>query len=85
MHEMRFFCQSTGALEIYGMSTTLLEFQIVHYSVGDEQKTGNGFSMSEAMRAWYKEMQYSYCDLDLKKVVAIVRNVGREAVKKLSQ
>jgi len=81
MEELRYLARARCTHELFGISTTLYEFQFVHYSRKSELDGEKDFFIcSESFPCYHKENQYTYTDIDLKLIVASIRNLGKLAL-----
>jgi hypothetical protein len=81
MEELRYLARVRCANELFGISTTLFEFQLVHYSRKAEvDGERDFFSCSDPYPCYHKGTMYTYTDIDLKLIVSLIRNLGRLAL-----
>lgn len=85
MEELRYLARAKCADELFGISTTLYEWQFVHYSrKGEIAGEKDFFTASEPYPCYYKNLQYTYTDLDIKLIVALIRNMAKLAISRKS-
>ena len=74
MEEMRFLARARNLVEIWGIATTLYDWQIVHYSKRDEIAEKKDFyTVSQIYPCYIKDGSYSYADMDMKMVISLIR------------
>ena len=74
MEDLRFYARARNVDEVWGVATSLYEWQIVWYSKHKEiNQHPEFFMMSKVYKLYYKEKQYTYTDIDLKFLIATLR------------
>lgn len=74
MEDLRFFARARPDVDfVWGIATSLYEWQLVRYSKKLEIQQQECFEMSKVYRLYWKEKQYTYADLDMKYLIAVVR------------
>lgn len=76
MEDLRFFTRARPDVDVvWGIATSLYEWQLVRYSKQLEVRQQECFEMSKVYRLYWKEKQYTYADLDMKYLIAVVREL----------
>ena len=83
MEEMRFLARARNLDEIWGVATSLYDWQFVHYSRLEELTGGKDFyTVSQTYPCYVKDNQYTYSDMDMKMIIAILKSILRHCFKK---
>ena len=70
---MRHLARSRNSDEIFGIVTNLYEWQILHYSRTTEiSNEPNFFTASQLYPLYHKNKSYTYADLDMKLILALL-------------
>lgn len=77
MEEMRLLARARNIDEIWGVATTLYEWQFIHYSKTDELAGRNDFyTFSTIFPCWLKNStQYTFSDADMKHILSILTSI----------